>query len=205
MSVRGVKAALAAFVLAWTTSAHAAVEIQWWHAMRFELASQLERLATDFNASQAEYKIVPVYKGLYTETLSAAIIALRTRQQPAIVQVAEVATATMMAAKGAVYPVFELMRDQGEAFDPSAYLPTVTSYYNDLDGNMLSLPFNASTPILYYNKDAFRRAGLDPEVPPKTWPDMEAMGRRLRDAGLRCGFTNRLAVLGPHREFLRAA
>jgi sn-glycerol 3-phosphate transport system substrate-binding protein len=190
MSARGLKAALAAFLLAWTTPAHAVVEIQWWHAMRFELARQLERLAVDFNASQSDYKIIPVYKGLYTETLSAAIIALRTRQQPAIVQVAEVATATMMAAKGAVYPVFELMRDQGEAYDPSAYLPTVTSYYNDLDGNMLSLPFNASTPILYYNKDAFRRAGLDPEVPPKTWPDVETMGRRLRDAGLRCGFTN---------------
>jgi sn-glycerol 3-phosphate transport system substrate-binding protein len=190
MSARGLSAALAAVWLAWATPANAVVEIQWWHAMRFELGRQLERLAADFNASQTQYKIVPVYKGQYTETLSAAIIALRTRQQPAIVQVAEVATATMMAAKGAVYPVFELMRDQGEAFDPSAYLPAVTGYYSDLDGNMLSFPFNASTPILYYNKDLFRLARLDPDVAPKTWPDMEATGRRLREAGVRCGFTN---------------
>jgi sn-glycerol 3-phosphate transport system substrate-binding protein len=190
MSARGMCAALAAVWLAWATPAHAVVEIQWWHAMRFELGRQLERLAADFNASQTEYKIVPVFKGQYTETLSAAIIALRTRQQPAIVQVAEVATATMMAAKGAVYPVFELMRDQGEAFDPAAYLPTITGYYNDLDGNMLSFPFNASTPILYYNKDLFRLARLDPEMPPKTWPEMEIIGRRLREAGVRCGFTN---------------
>lgn len=189
MSARGVFAALTALALALPSPARAAVEIQWWHAMRAELGRQLERLATDFNASQSEYKIVPVYKGQYAETLSAAIVALRTRQQPAIVQVAEVATATMMAAKGAVYPVFQLMRDQGEAFDPAAYLPTVTSYYSDLDGNMLSFPFNASTPILYYNKDEFRRAGLDPEKPPKTYPEVEAMGRKLRASGVRCGLT----------------
>ena len=190
MTSRGLRAALMALLLAWSAPANAVVEIQWWHAMRFELGRQLERLAADFNASQAEYRIVPVYKGQYTETLSAAIIALRNRQQPAIVQVAEVATATLMAAKGAIYPVFELMRDQGETFDPAAYVPTVKSYYSDLDGNMLSFPFNASTPILYYNKDYFRAAGLDPEAPPKTWPEMESMGRRLRDAGVRCGFTN---------------
>jgi sn-glycerol 3-phosphate transport system substrate-binding protein len=190
MSARGFGAALAALLLAWAAPAHAVVEIQWWHAMRAELGRQLERLTADFNSSQADYRIVPTYKGVYNETLSAAIVALRTRQHPAIVQVAEVATATMMAAKGATYPVFELMRDEGEKFDPAAYLPAVTSYYNDLDGNMLSLPFNASTPILYYNKDQFRQAGLDPEVPPKTWPELEIMGRKLRAAGVRCGFTN---------------
>src|SRR5262249_30340872 len=109
--------------------------------------------------------------------------------QPPIVQVVEVATATMMAAKGAVYPVYQLMRDQGEQFDPAAYLPAVTSYYTDLDGNMLSFPFNSSSPILYYNKDQFRTAGLDPDKPPKTWPEVEAEARRLLDAGVHCGFS----------------
>ena len=98
--------------------AAAAVEIQWWHAMQNELKRLLDKLASDFNETQPEYKIVPANKGLYNETLSAAIVALRSRQQPAIVQVAEVATATMMAAKGAVYPVYELMRDQGEGVQP---------------------------------------------------------------------------------------
>jgi len=188
MSARGLAAAAALFLLL-TGAASAAVEIQFWHAMQGERGRQLEKLAGGFNDSQSEYQIVPVYKGSYTDTIAAAIVALRTRQQPPIVQVVEVATATMMAAKGAVYPVYQLMQDQGEDFDPSAYLPAITSYYADLSGNMLSFPFNSSTPILYYNRDQFRAAGLDPDKPPKTWPELEAMARRLVDAGVRCGFS----------------
>ncbi|WP_375790038.1 sn-glycerol-3-phosphate ABC transporter substrate-binding protein UgpB [Bradyrhizobium sp. Pha-3] len=161
----------------------------WWHAMSGELGKQLEKLAADFNASQSDYRIVPAYKGNYTETVTAAIFAFRSRSQPAIVQVNEIATATMMAARGAIYPVFELMRDQSEAFAPSAYLPAVAGYYADVDGNMLSFPFNASTPILYYNKDMFRSAGLDPSVPPKTWPELGVVAKRLRAAGAMCGVT----------------
>jgi sn-glycerol 3-phosphate transport system substrate-binding protein len=94
-----------------------------------------------------------------------------------------------MAARGAIYPVFELMRDQSEPFSPADYLPAVAGYYSDAAGNMLSFPFNASTPILYYNKNLFRAAGLDPEVPPKTWPELGAAAQRLRQAGAACGFT----------------
>ena len=149
-----------------------------------------QRLKADFNASQSEYRIVPTYKGNYTETITAAIFAYRSRSQPAIVQVNEIATATMMAARGAIYPVFELMRDQSEAFDPAAYLPAVTGYYTDVGGNMLSFPFNASTPILYYNKNLFRSAGLDPETAPKTWAELGAAAPKLRAAGaVLCGFT----------------
>ncbi len=169
--------------------ARAVTEIQWWHAMSGELGRQVEKLATDFNATQTGFRIVPVYKGNYTETVTSAIFAFRSRSQPAIVQVNEIATATMMAAKGATYPVYELMRDQAETFTPSAYLPAITGYYTDTAGNMLSFPFNASTPILYYNKDLFRAAGLDPEQPPKTWPELGAMAKRLRSAGSACGFT----------------
>src|SRR4029078_11044480 len=112
--------------------AFAATDIQWWHAMSGELGKQLEKLAADFNASQSDYRIVPSYKGNYTETVTAAIFAFRSRSQPAIVQVNEIATATMMAAKGAIYPVFELMRDQSETFSPDAYLPAVTGYHSDV-------------------------------------------------------------------------
>jgi len=157
--------------------------------MSGELGKQLEKLAADFNASQSEYRIVPSYKGNYTEAVTAAVFAFRSHGQPAIVQVNEIATATMMAAKGATYPVFELMRDQKEAFSPMAYLPAVSGYYTDVAGNMLSFPFNSSTPILYYNKDMFRTAGLDPDVAPKTWPEVGAAARRLRTAGAICGFT----------------
>src|SRR6266498_2507933 len=139
MPARGLAAA-AAWLLIATGPARAAVEIQWWHAMQGERGRQVEKLASDFNESQSEYRIVPVYKGSYSETLAAAIVALRTRQQPSIVQVVEVATATMMAAKGAVYPVYQLMHDQGEEFDPGVYLPAVTGYYTDVTGNMLSFP-----------------------------------------------------------------
>ena len=180
-------AALAAIAL--VSPAKAATEIMWWHAMSGELGKQVEKLAADFNASQSEYRIVPTYKGSYTETVTASIFAFRSRSQPAIVQVNEIATATMMAAKGAIYPVFELMRDQSEPFSPAAYLPAVAGYYADLAGNMLSFPFNASTPILYYNKDLFRAAGLDPEVAPKTWPEIGAAAKRLRSAGALCGLT----------------
>ncbi len=180
-------AVLAALSLA--APARAATEIAWWHAMSGELGRQLEKLASDFNASQSDYRIVPVYKGNYTETVTAAIFAFRSRSQPAIVQVNEVATATMTAAKGAIYPVFSLMRDQGEPFSLGDYLPAVSGYYTDAAGNLLSFPFNSSTPILYYNKTMFRDAGLDPDKPPKTWPDLGAAAKRLRDRGAACGFT----------------
>jgi sn-glycerol 3-phosphate transport system substrate-binding protein len=181
--------AFAAALVASASPAWAVTDITWWHAMAGELGRQVEKLAANFNASQSEYRIVPSYKGNYTETVTAAIFAFRSRSQPAIVQVNEIATATMIAAKGAIYPVFELMRDEQEAFSPSAYLPAVTGYYADIAGNMLSFPFNASTPILYYNKNLFRAAGLDPEVAPKTWPELGAAAKRLRASGAACGFT----------------
>lgn len=181
-------ASLALLILTLQPS-RAAQDIVWWHAMSGELGRQVEKLAADFNLSQTEYRVVPVYKGSYAETVNAAIFAFRSRSQPAIVQVNEIATATMMAAKGAIYPVFSLMREQSEPFLPSTYLPAVTGYYTDLAGNMLSFPFNASTPILYYNKDLFRKAGLNPDEAPKTWPELGAAAKRLRASGAACGFT----------------
>ncbi|MGY4628129.1 sn-glycerol-3-phosphate ABC transporter substrate-binding protein UgpB [Bradyrhizobium sp. USDA 4486] len=190
MSALRLAQVLAAFAaLALAAPAHAATEIALWHAMSGELGRQLEKLASDFNASQPDYRIVPTYKGNYTETVTAAIFAFRSRSQPAIVQVNEVATATMTAAKGAIYPVYSLMRDQGEPFSLNDYLPAVSGYYTDASGNLLSFPFNSSTPILYYNKTMFRDAGLDPETPPRTWPELGAAARRLRERGAVCGFT----------------
>ena len=188
-ALRGAAFIVTAIVLVATAPAHAVTDIRWWHAMSGQLGRQLEKLADDFNATQSEFRIVPAYKGNYTETVTAAIFAFRSRSQPAIVQVNEIATATMMAAKGATYPVYELMRDEAEGFSPAAYLPAVAGYYTDIGGNMLSFPFNASTPILYYNKDLFRAAGLDPDVAPKTWPEVGAAAKRLRAAGAPCGFT----------------
>jgi sn-glycerol 3-phosphate transport system substrate-binding protein len=183
----GAAAALATIV---ATPAGAVTELQWWHAMGGELGQKLEKIANDFNASQSDYKVVPVFKGSYPEAMTAAIAAFRARQNPALLQVFEVGTATMMAARGAVYPVYELMKNENEPFDPKAYLPAVTGYYTDTNGNMLSFPFNSSTPILYYNKDAVRKAGLDPNAPPRTWPEVEAAAKKLQASGMACGLTN---------------
>ena len=181
--------AAAAAAIGFASPASAVTDIMWWHAMSGELGRHLEGLAADFNASQSEYRIVPSYKGTYSETVMAAIFAFRSRNQPAIVQVNEIATATMIAAKGVIYPVHELMREQQEPFSPTDYLPAISGYYADVHGNLLSFPFNASTPILYYNKTMFRGAGLDPEVAPKTWPEVGLAAKRLREQGVACGFT----------------
>ena len=172
------------------SAAQAQTEIQWWHAMGGELGAKLEEITRGFNDSQDEYRVVPSYKGTYPETMTAAIAAFRAQQQPAIVQVFEVGTGTMMAAKGAIVPVHQLMQDQQADFDPNAFLPAVVGYYTDTEGNMLSMPFNSSTPILYYNKTVFQEAGLDPETPPETWADVEEFSRKIIDSGAAsCGFT----------------
>ncbi len=185
------RAALAGAVgvaaFAFSTSAWAATEVQWWHAMGGKLGEKVVELAEGFNASQSDYKVVPVYKGTYTETMTSAIAAFRAKQHPHIVQVFEVGTATMMAAKGAIYPVYQLMKDSGEPFNPSDYLASVTGYYTDTDGNMLSMPFNSSTPVLYYNRDALKKAGVTEA--PKTWPEVAEVAKKAQAAGYSCGFT----------------
>lgn len=168
-------------------SSFAATEIQWWHAMGGANGEKLNEIVKEFNASQSQYKVDPVFKGNYTETMTSAIAAFRAHKQPAIVQVFEVGTASMMAAKGAIYPVYKLMKDTHEPFDPKAYLSSVTSYYSDVHGNMLSMPFNSSTPVLYYNKDMFKKAGIS--APPKTWEEVEAVSKKLIANGAECGFT----------------
>jgi sn-glycerol 3-phosphate transport system substrate-binding protein len=183
-------AALAVSVAATLAPAAAEpIELQWWHAMTAVNGERINKIAADFNASQTDYKVIPVFKGSYAETMTAAIAAYRAGNPPDIVQVFEVGTATMMAAKGAVKPVYQLMADAGEKFDPRAYLPAVTSYYSTADGKMLSFPFNSSTPVVYWNKEAFTKAGLDPDKPPKTWPETFEAAKKLRAGGLACGMT----------------
>ena len=140
----------------------AQTEIQWWHAMGGTNGERVDKIAADFNASQSDYTVVPSYKGNYTETMTAAVAAFRANEQPHLVQVFEVGTATMMAAKGAVYPVEKMMADAGEPFDKSDYLPAVISYYQTSEGELLSMPFNSSTPVLWYNADALSAAGVAP-------------------------------------------
>jgi sn-glycerol 3-phosphate transport system substrate-binding protein len=182
---------MAALVVAaaFAPGAQAQTEIQWWHSMGGALGEALNDLANQFNASQKEYKVVTTYKGSYPESMTAAIAAYRAGNAPHILQVFEVGTATMMAAKGAIKPVYQLMRETKEPFDPKAYLPTVTGYYSDTKGNMLSYPFNSSTVMFYINKDAFKKAGLDPNKAPRTWKEVRAAAEKLKAAGQDCVYT----------------
>jgi len=182
--------AAAALVVA-AGDASAQTEIQWWHAMTGANNDVIVNLANDFNASQKDYKVVPSYKGGYPDTMNAGIAAFRAGNAPHIMQVFEVGTATMMSATGAVKPVHVLMKEAGEAFDPKIYLPTITGYYSTTKGEMLSMPFNSSSTVMWYNKDSFKKAGLDPDKPPKTWPEVFDAAKKLKAAGHpNCGFGN---------------
>ena len=181
--------ALAAAVAMAAVSAQAQTEIQWWHSMGGALGEWVNDLAKDFNASQKEYKVVPTFKGSYSEGMTAAIAAYRAGNAPHILQVFEVGTATMMASKGAIVPVGKVMQDGGVKFDPSAYVPAVAGYYTASNGQMMSFPFNSSTTVFHYNKDAFKAAGLDPEKPPKTWPEVALAAAKLKASGHKCPFT----------------
>src|SRR5258707_14078624 len=91
----------AAALFAVAASAHAVTEIQFWHGMTLANNDRINDFAKKFNESQSEYKVTPVFKGSYPEAMAAAVAAYRAGSAPAILQVFEVGTATMMSAKGA--------------------------------------------------------------------------------------------------------
>lgn len=181
---------LAAATLA-ASPALAQTEIQWWHAMTGANNEVVNKLAADFNAAQKDYKVVVSYKGSYPDTMNAGIAAFRAGNAPHILQVFEVGTASMMGAGRAIKPVAEVMAEAGEKFDPKSYLPAVTAYYSTAKGDLLSFPFNSSSSVMWYNKDAFKKAGLNPDAPPKTWPEVFEAGKKLQAAGFAsCGFSS---------------
>ena len=184
------RAVLVAALFGLATQAQAVTEIQWWHAMGGANNDRVNALAKRFNESQSEYKVTPVFKGSYPEAMTAAIAAYRAGNAPVLLQVQEVATATMMSAKGAIKPVYQVMADAGEKFDPKSYIPAVASYYTNAKGQMLSFPFNSSTTVFWYNKDAFKKAGLDPNQPPLTWQAVVAAAAKIKASGATpCAFT----------------
>ena len=175
--------------LTFSGSALAATEIPFWHSMEGELGVEVDSLAQRFNETHPDYKIVPTYKGNYEQSLAAGIAAVRTGKAPAILQVYEVGTATMMASK-AIVPVNEVFKKAGIAMDTKQFVSAVAGYYSDSNGQLISQPFNSSTPVLYYNKDAFKKAGLNPDQPPKTWQELAKDADALRKAGMTCGYAS---------------
>jgi len=168
----------------------AATDIPFWHSMEGELGVEVNSLAQRFNDSHPDYKIVPTYKGNYEQSLAAGIAAVRSNRAPAILQVYEVGTATMMASH-AIVPVYDVFKNAGIPFDEKQFVPTVSGYYSDSKtGHLISQPFNSSTPVLYYNKDAFKKAGLNPDEPPKTWQELAKDAAALRKSGMSCGYAS---------------
>ena len=187
MELMKLKLAAAALVAAFVVPAQAQTEIQWWHSMGGALGEWVNDQAKDFNANQKEFKVVPTFKGSYDESMTAAIAAFRSGNAPHILQVFEVGTATMMASKKAIVPVTEVMKKAGIKFDPSAYVPAVAGYYTAPSGEMLSFPFNSSTTVFHYNKDALKAAGVDNV--PTTWPEIALAAAKLKTNGHKCPFT----------------
>ena len=165
------------------------IEISFWHGLPQPLGGLLEGIATQFNESQRRFRIVSSFRGSYPETMVAAIAGFRASTAPHIVQMFEVGTGTMMSAGRAIKPLHELLAETGVAINFDDYLPAVKGYYSLADGRMMSMPFNASTAIMFYNKDAFRRAGLNPDQAPSTWAQLREAATRLRAAGHEMPFT----------------
>lgn len=173
------------------SQALAQTELGWWHGMTGANNEMLNALVKEFNDSQSSYKVVPVYKGTYPETLNAGIAAYRAKQPPAIIQVFDAGSGVMMAAEGVIVPAQEVLKKGGFSFDKSQYLPGIVNYYSKPDGTMLSFPYNSSSPILYYNKDLFKKAGLDENQPPSTWPAVFEAARKIKASGAaNCGLTS---------------
>jgi sn-glycerol 3-phosphate transport system substrate-binding protein len=153
-----------------STAAVAQTEITFWHAMGGALGETVNQIAEDFNASQGDYVITPVFKGTYEETLTAGIAAFRAGEQPNILQVFDAGAATVIAAQGATVPVQDLMEANGVNFDIEDYISGVRYFYADSDGKMIGMPFNSSSPIMYYNVQALEAAGV---TPPVTWEEFQ--------------------------------
>jgi sn-glycerol 3-phosphate transport system substrate-binding protein len=152
-----------------------------------QVGEAIDALVKQFNQSQGEVEVKALYKGTYPQVLAAAKAASRQKNPPHIVQVYEVGTQSMVLSD-AIVPVYRLMQQQRIAVTWADFIETVTGYYSK-DGKLYSMPFNVSTPILYYNKDVFKKAGLG-DTPPVTWPDVEAASRKILAAGAAtCGFT----------------
>ena len=164
-------------------------EIHFWHAMGGALGNVLDSFVQRFNESQKDYRVVAEHKGSYEDTMIAALAAQRAGSGPHVVQVYEAGTGHMMATRSAYVPLWQALAEAHEPLDTKNFLPAVAGYFSDASGRLAALPFNVSTPILFYNKDVFRKAKLDPERAPKTWYEFPGLVGELKDAGVDCAYT----------------
>ncbi len=166
------------------------VTINWWHAMKGARGKVVDTMIKAFNDSQSDYVVVGTYKGNYDETVNAGVAAYRAKKQPHLLQSFEVGTQTMMLS-GAIYPVYELMKNEGYTIDWKGYLQPVLSYYMNANGDLMSMPFNSSTPVMYYNVDLFKKAGIPmlDKTKPITWDELGEITAKLVKSGVKGGLT----------------
>ena len=157
----------------------AEVTVKFWHAMGGDRIELLAGMAEEFNKTHEGITVEAQYIGSYNDTLNKAIAAFKAGDAPHVFQLYEVGTRSMIDG-GMIVPVGDMA--EKENFDWSDYIESVLSYYS-VDGKLYSMPFNSSTPILFYNKTLFEKAGLDPNIPPDTWNQVREMGKKVMDAG----------------------
>jgi sn-glycerol 3-phosphate transport system substrate-binding protein len=162
------------------TNQAASTKLVFWHAMTGPLGDQVAKIVSGFNASQSAVEVDAIYKGGYADLMTATIAAFRAGQAPNLVQIFEVGTENMIAAGRATKEIWQLVKETGVQIDPKWYIPAVRSYYSLPDGRMASMPFNSSTAMMWYSKDAFQKAGLDPEKPPVTWEEVTTVAETIK-------------------------
>ena len=188
-----ITATLAAGATALALSAQAQtrpIEINMWMGLTGQGGELLTRFGEDFNKTQSDYRVVVSFKGQYPEQRAAAVAAFRAGNPPHIMQMFDAGSGDMMSAKNAIVPVSDVFKRAGLQFNPADFIAPARGYYGLPNGNLLSMPFNVSTTVLFYNKDAFRKAGLDPEKPPRTWPELVDAAKKIRSTNAAaCGYT----------------
>src|SRR3989475_11812064 len=153
-----------------------ASKIVFWHAMTAAInGPALEKVVADFNKSQSKIQVEAIFQGSYDDLLAKLNTALASNSAPALVQVYDIGQRYMIDS-GEIVPVHGFIdRDK---FDTSDFEPAVINYYKFQD-RLPSMPWNASSAILFYNKDAFKAAGLDPEKPPVTFTQVADAAKKL--------------------------
>ncbi|KZE80435.1 ABC transporter substrate-binding protein [Paenibacillus elgii] len=155
------------------------VKVVWWHSMSGELGKAVDKLVADFNASQKNVVVEAVFQGTYDESLNKMKASMDSKSGPALIQVYEIGSRFMIDSK-AITPMQKFI--DADKYDVSQLEENILNYYT-VDGKLNSMPFNTSNPILYYNKDAFKAAGLDPEKPPVTYEEVAEAAKKLSKDG----------------------
>ena len=162
--------------MALSVGTYAKENIVFWHAMTGEGQKALEKIVDDYNKSQDEVVVDAIFQGSYEESIVKFKAVSGTKEVPDLVQMNDVST-SFMYRSGAVVPMYEFIKED-KNFDESKLEDVLLNYYR-INGNLYSMPFNSSTAILVYNKNAFREVGLDPEKAPKSYKEIEEYSRKL--------------------------